>query len=189
MIPSATLTQFNWIDVLLFMPVMFRGVYIGIKEGVVIELFKTLGLVLISYFTLHYYSPLGDFLANNTPALPEGCYIFSYIFISFLIWVGFTLGRQSILTIVKVETAGLLKTWGGAILGFLRGILLSSIIFIFLLMWNGSYLTGSIRQSYFGNRLTCASPNVYKFVFENIIAKFSPDERLNRRLFKLVEEE
>lgn len=187
--PNTALTQFNWVDVLLIMPIMFRGVYIGVKQGIIIEFFKTLGLVFISYFTLHYYSPMGDFLANNTPALPEGCYIFSYLLISFLIWGGFTFGRQSILTIVKVEAAGLVKSWGGAIFGFLRGTLLSSMILIFLLLWNADYLSGSIRQSYFGSKLAYASPNVYKFVFEGIIAKFSPDDRLNRRLFKLLEEE
>lgn len=182
------LTQFNWVDALVFTPILLRSIYIGVRQGFVVEFFKTLGILFISYFTLHYYSSLGDFLAGKTSIAPELAQIIFYLAISFFIFIGFMFIRQGLFCIIKVEVVTLLKSWGGAILGFVRGIFLTSIIFIFLLVSNNKYLIDSIKQSYFANKVIHIAPYSYRFMFNNLVSKFSAEEKLNPDLFKMLEE-
>lgn len=184
------LAQLNWIDLLIFLPILFRSIYIGLRQGVITEFFKILGVISASYFTLHYYPLLGNFLAGAMPVTLElePCLIFSYLFLFFLVIITFIFIRQVILTVTKIETVNLLMIWGGVILGFLRGIFLTSMIFIFLFLLTNNYLTGSVRQSYFGNKVIRVAPVTYRFIFDNLVVNFFPDEKLNQGIFKMLDE-
>lgn len=183
------LARVNWVDVLLLLPIVFRAAYIGVRQGVIIEFFKISGVFVISYFTLHYYTVFGEFLAGISPVAFEICAIFSYFVISSLILAVFAIIRQSILKVIKIEAAVMLKAWGGVILGFVRGLLFTSLVFISLLLFHNNYLTGSIKQSYFGSRLVMAAPAVYQGIYNNLVIKFNKHERMNYDLLDLLEEE
>jgi uncharacterized membrane protein required for colicin V production len=181
------LSRFNWIDILV-VTVLFRSTYIGVKKGFVIELFKNIGIIFTCFFTLHYYVRLGNFLADKTPVAQTTCWLFSYLVISFLILLISTLARHSFLRIIKIETVELLRWLGGGVLGLARGGILASIICLFFVISNVTYLKGSVRQSYSGEKIINIAPNTYRFIFDNLVTKFAPEAELNHTLFEKMEE-
>ncbi|MFQ5681382.1 MAG: CvpA family protein [Candidatus Omnitrophota bacterium] len=176
------LSQFNWIDIFIVI-ILLRSSYMGIKQGFVTELFKLLGIILNIYLSLHYYPLLGNFFSQKSP-LPQGiANIFSYLSIGFGLFIVFGLVRHSLLTIIRIETTDLLSRWGGVTLGLIRGILIASLVCLFFLICNNGYLKGSLRQSYFGERIVMAAPTTYRMIFRGLVVKFSPGSRINKDVF------
>lgn len=183
------LTKFNWVDVFVFTPILLRALYIGVRQGFIIEFFKTAGVFAVSYLSLHYYLVVGGVLSGKTPFASDAINAAAYFTIICAVFLSFFFIRRGFLSIFKIETITLFNAWGGAALGFIRGILTTSIVMVFLLILNNAYLAGSVKESFFGGRLVRASPAVYRFIFDNFTAKFSPDEQINQNVFQILEAE
>ncbi|HDZ77381.1 MAG TPA: CvpA family protein [Candidatus Omnitrophica bacterium] len=180
------MSQLNWIDVLII-TLLFRSTYIGAKQGVIVEIFKLLSFISISFFTLHYYAVWGDFLNNATPLDKSASYVFCYLLITSVLLFIFKFARHSFLRIVKIEVIEFLSFWGGVLFGFIRGFLVSSLICLFFFVFTGDYLKGSVRQSFSGGRVLKISPVVYKSIYNGLIIKFNPNSELNEELFDSLE--
>ncbi len=180
------LSQLNWIDVLI-VALLFRSTYIGAKQSVVVETFKLLSFICISFFTLHYYAVWGDFLYNATPIDKAASYVLCYLLISSLFLFIFKFARHSFLRIVKIEVIGFLRFWGGILFGFIRGFFVSSLICLFFFVFTNDYFKGSVRQSFSGGKVLKISPVVYKSIYNGLIIKFNPNSELNEELFDSME--
>jgi len=184
---SETLKHFNWVDILA-VALLFRACYIGFRQGIIVEFFKLLGVLFASFFALHYYWRLGTFLSELAPVANVACNAFSYLVLISLSIVLFLLFRKSIFTVIHIEVADLLKSFGGLLLGSLRGVLAASLVFIFFNVTEGPYLAASLRHSRIGSSVVKAAPFTYKFMLEGIFSKFSSQIKLNRELFNALEE-
>jgi uncharacterized membrane protein required for colicin V production len=60
------LQQFNWVDVFVVI-LLLRIIYCAIKNGIFIEFFKLLGMLLSCYLFLHYYTKLSVFFKRRIP--------------------------------------------------------------------------------------------------------------------------
>jgi uncharacterized membrane protein required for colicin V production len=129
---------------------------------------------------------LGDFIFAKT-SLPLD---FSD-FISFLVLVitgyfFFFMLRITVLHLLKVEPINFFNRWGGALVGFLRAILTLSLLISSFYLSTIEYFEKSAKKSFSSSYLTEISPKTYKFLFENLFVKFSPDEKLNERIFEVL---
>lgn len=173
--------QFNWLDIVVII-IFVRTVYIAVKNGFPVEIFKLAGTVFSIYVSLHYYTGLSDAFTNK---LISNIFPVEFIdFISFLIltilgyFVFFVL-RWIFFRFVKIETISMLNRWGGAFTGSIRALLLISLVMYGLMISSVSYLHDSVKRSYFGKPAFKFAPAVYSGMWNGILSKFITQEKLN----------
>lgn len=183
-----TLTKFNWIDIFVISLVLITS-YKGAKKGFVIEIFKLSGVVLSFYAALHYFSQASDSLLEYFPNLGI---IFSdfacFAFLALVSYLSMAAIREILRRFFKTEATTGLNRWGGLILGFIRGIFLASLLLISFYFLGVNYLRGSVKKSYLGSRMVLTDVKVYEFIFGGIVSKFTPDEKLNKDIYEVLEE-
>lgn len=184
-----TVTKFNWIDIVIVCLILITS-YKGSQKGFLTEMFKLLGVILSIYLSLHYFSKASDYLLNHFKNLDV---IFSdfvcFVVIVVLSYAAVTLLREVFSHFVKVEAVSVLERWGGLALGFARGLLLVSMLLIIFHLSTVPYLKGSVKKSYLGAQLALSDVKVYEFLFNGIASKFAQEERLNKDIYEVFEEQ
>jgi uncharacterized membrane protein required for colicin V production len=176
------LRQFNWLDILILL-LIFRVLYISIKGGFAVEVFKLTGLLSAIYLSMHYYLTIADFVRNALP-LEEKMPLEFLDFLVFLIlasigYLFFLLLRSAFNNLIKIEAVSTLNKWGGLVLGSFRSLILSSLLIFLLAISSVPYLKSSTKASYLGGRLVSISVNIYTWGWFNIFSKFVSSEKLN----------
>ncbi|MDP3143109.1 MAG: CvpA family protein [Candidatus Omnitrophota bacterium] len=183
--PSDLITNLNWVDILIIIAII-RIVYIGVRQGLIVEFSKVLGLIFALMLSFHYYKTLSNLIHSNSP-LPIGFSdLICFNVLLLVVVLIFKFIREGLGLIVKVESASFANTWGGLLLGGLRAWIFSSILIFILLISGFSYIEKSARQSYGASRIIKVAPAIYSFSFESIISKFFPSEKINNTVFDVV---
>jgi len=181
------ISQFNWIDIIIIICIV-RMCYVGLKTGVGVEIFKTLGLLFCAFIALHFYIIIGSFLNSKMPPLPvEPASIFCYVVLVTIVTLLFRILREGFFAIVKSETISLLSKWLGLFLGFLRGILVSGFMLYGLLISTNHYCDLSVRTSYFGLKAAAVPIKIYEGVYNGAISKIFPDQPFNSEPIRVLE--
>ncbi|OGX31420.1 MAG: hypothetical protein A3G37_02170 [Omnitrophica WOR_2 bacterium RIFCSPLOWO2_12_FULL_46_30] len=185
---NETLTKFNWIDIVVAALVLIMS-YRGFKKGFIVEMFKLSGIVLSIYVSLHYFSRASDFLYQRFPIIK----LINWDFICFTIlavmsYLAMAAARNIFCRFVKVEAASGLNKWGGLAAGFFRGSLTASMLFLLFYFSTVAYLKESVKKSYLGSQCVVSDVKVYEFIFNNIVLKFSPGDKLNQGIYEVLEE-
>ena len=178
------ITSINWIDVLITI-IALRILYIGIKLGIVIELFKLVSVFFAVFVTLHYFSSLSQFLHDKVSISDNVSMVIAYAFLWFTVIFVFKLIRDGITTVFKVEAHSLFDKWGGLVIAIGRGLLISSLAVFFLLTPRVEYFKKTIEHSVMGSRLVHVAPKFYESCYDGLVSKFFPHEELNKSVFTL----
>ncbi len=184
--PVEALSGFNWVDVLLA-AICIRTVYVGVKNGFVVEMFKTLGVLFAVFVTLHYYGGMSKFIQEKTH-LPQGitdAVIFGILWA--LVVVIFKFVRDGFTVLFRVEAHSLLDRWGGLAVCVFRAALLCSMAVLLLRALSSDYLTKNLQKSLTAPKLVWLSPRVYEACYDNFVSKFFPNETLNKSVFTLTD--
>jgi len=183
--PSELITKLNWVDILMIIAIV-RIVYIGARQGFVVEFSKILGLVIALVVAYHYYIGFSNIVVSGSP-IPTGFSdLICFSSLLGLIVLAFKFIREGLALIIKAEPIPILHTWGGLLLGALRAwIFISVFAYIFLVSGFG-YLEKTTRQSYSVNHIINVSPQIYAYSFDNIISKFFPSEKINNVVFNII---
>jgi len=183
--PSELITKLNWVDILVIIA-LIRIIYIGVRQGFIVEFSKTLGVVFAIILSFHYYITFSSFIHTHSP-LPASfsdLICFTALFIGVILLFKFI--REGLALVIKAEPIPFLNSWGGLILGGLRAWLVTS-VFIYVLLISGfSYIEQSARQSYGFNYIIHAAPQTYSFSFNNLIGKFFSGEKINQTVFDVI---
>lgn len=182
------LLNLNWVDILILC-IVVRMIYSGSKSNIGSEFLSLVWVALATFVILHYYARLGEWLhkAIFLPTLVQDLMAFILIWLSVYILLKIILQGWNL--IFKVEAAGALNQWGGAILGAVQGVFVCGLIFVFLLVAGNDYLRKMAKQSFTGFYLVDFSPKVYRLFFDGLVVKFFPQEELNEGVFHLGEEQ
>lgn len=173
--------QINWVDVLVAI-LLVRSCYLGFKNGLFIEFFKTLGTISAIYFAMHYYTLFSDLLGNRfkIEKIPLEFLDFIVFVILAIVSYGFFVGlRYSLSRFIKTEVVPLLNKWGALFIGLVRGLFLVSLVAFMLLISTVGYLKDSVNNSYSGKRLIKVATSTYSFLWNSIFSKFMPNEKFN----------
>ena len=178
------LSSFNWVDILIIV-IAARVIFIGAQKGLVIELFKLIGIFLTTFFTLHFYIRLGKFLHKFLfiPVFLEET--ISFIFLVILFIVIFKFIRDGFLLLIKAEAQPTINQWGGAIVGSLRSILICGLIINLFFVIGTKYLANKAQNSFFGYYLVDLSPKIYEACYKGFVSKLFPNEEYNKEVFSL----
>lgn len=181
------LTRLNWIDFIV-LSVLIRVLYVGGKNGFIVELFKLIGITFTTYVSLHYYVKFSDFIVQRLPKMQVPMEFVHFLVFILLVAVSysiFVLVRRAFCNLVKMEAAPVLSKWGGVFLGIGRGILTSSLVIIVLLMSIFPYLNASVRKSYSGRPLFSVAAGTYSVIWNGFMSKFMAGEKFNDAISKI----
>ena len=174
--------RFNWVDVL-FVTLLIRVCYIGLKNGILPEFFRLLGLLSAFIISFNSYTLISHFFSTHTKwigARLDGV-SFLFIFLSIL-FIFKVLASASSLLLSGGGISGLGRIIG-LVLGFGRGVLLISLIHILFVNGPFGYLSRSVEKRSFSGQYTSRPAS---FVYE-IGIKFYPWRKTETPLVKLLE--
>jgi len=185
------LKNFNWLDIGILI-IIFRVLYIAIKNGFTTEFFKFLGVICAVYLSMHYNGAVADFIRARLP-VEEKMPLEFLDFLVFLILAiagnfVFVLLRNVVNNLIKIEAVSTLNKWGGLLLGALRSVLLVSLILFALVISSIPYLKNSVKDSYLGPKVFSTAVNTYSWIWNNVFSKFAPLEKQNSTVLEAEEE-
>lgn len=187
---SEIISRFNWVDIVVVCTVL-ATTSSGLRGGFIVGIFRTIGIAISTFVAIHYFSGMADFLMERVPNF--GIYFadpLSFLFLFTLSYLLVFLVRLGLCFLLKVEAANnALNRWGGFALGAVRGILISSLLVIFMNVSFINYLQRSVRKSYFNKRAAYVDLNIYEFLFNKVFSKFSPGKKLNKNVYDIIENE
>ncbi len=183
------ISQMNFVDIVIII-IALRICYIAAVMGLVVELFKLLGVLFATYISLHYYTSISDIIQRNF--FPK---VMPLEFIDFLVFVilavaaylGFIVLRSIFYRVIKLETTPKINKLGGLIFGFARAYFSIGLLVFTLLISSVSYLNNSAKHSYLGSRAILISSRTYNWIWESIVSKFSPKEKFNPTVKEVTE--
>lgn len=184
MLTEEVVKSINWVDILVA-AIVIRIIYIGIKRGFVVELFKLIGVLSAVFVTLHYFSSFSQLLQDNAH-LPLGmANIVAYGTLWGVVVLVFKLVRDGVLVLLKIEAHSGFDKWGGMVLAAGRAVLLSSLTLLFLSAATVGYFTKNLEKSLMASRVIRVAPGIYEGLYDGVVSKFFPDEKLNTFAFTL----
>ena len=177
MTAGSIFSQINWVDIFVLI-LLIRATYVGLRCGLLGEIFKTLGIIAALFVSIRYHSNLAQFLTQQVffskLSLPVNQGI-SFACLLLAVMLIFKLGwfiAQSIMQL-KLKVAGSVEKIGGVICGFIRGGIVASLILFALNLLPLDYLKKSINEdSWSGSRLIKVGPAIH-----HTIIKFSLSEK------------
>lgn len=174
--------KLKWFDFFIII-LLLRTCYIAVKCGIIIEIFKTLGLILAIFLSLHFYTAVSESLNArfSMSAIPlEFLDFLVFVILAICGYFAFLILRMTFSRLVKTEAVSLFNKWGGLTLGILRGILLIGFVTYALVISSVIYLKTSVNNSYFGKTTLGIAPSVYRGLWEVIVSKFSAKDSYNQ---------
>jgi membrane protein required for colicin V production len=184
--------QFNWVDIFVII-LSVRVLYIAVKNGLPVELFKLLGTIAAIYLSLHYYTILSDWIAGLLPEAKDKMPLEFIDFLAFAIlaivaYLIFVLLRSLIYRFIKMEAVPRLNKWGGFILGIARAYLLVGLVIFMLAISSVAYFKSSVKKSYAGGHLFKVAPGIYNGVWNSLMSKFMNKEKFNKTIPEVEED-
>lgn len=179
--------QLRWADIIVVI-IIARCIYIGIKRGFAVEIFKLAGTLLASFTCLHYYSVIGGFI-SKPEVIPADLGNFIAFIVLFAVFLFFSfLIREMFLFLIKLQPVEALDKWGGAFLGGIRSIFLSGLILLIFIVSPIGFLEKGARTSFFGIHTFGTVAKTYSFIAEKMVKPLFPNENINEAIFKAIEE-
>jgi uncharacterized membrane protein required for colicin V production len=81
--------------------------------------------------------------------------------------------------LVKVEVVPNLSRFVGLSLGLIRAALVISLLIFALIVSGNGYFNRSVDKSYLGRKFSVIAPNAYNLMFQSLVSKFNPQEKMN----------
>ena len=176
------LIKFNWVDIL-FVTLIIRICYVAFKNGFLPEFFRLFGLLAAFIISFNSYTALSAFIAAHAKwtGIKPAVISFSFIFLAILlIFKMLSVGVSMLLGHENVSRPNKLT---GLTLGFVRGLLFVSLVYVFFVNSPFGYLSTSAKdRSFSGNFFSRVAPAVY-----NACVTFYPGGKNETPLVRLLE--
>jgi len=169
----------NWIDVALLI-LLVRIIFAGVQNGFISEFFKSLGIVVTVFVSLHYYSFLAALIVQKTHLHWPYWDLAVFAVLWVLVTLFFRLMRLGLIYLFKVETnhEGFNK-YAAGVVAVGRGILVSSLTLFLILLMHHGFLTRMAMRSYSFKITGHAAVGTYTFLYNHLIDKLCPGEHYN----------
>ncbi len=186
-----SLKQLNWLDIFVLM-LIFRVCYIALKTGFLVEVFKFAGTIVAMCVSMRYYAGFSAGVSRILPFLQDVpvklLELSVFIILASGTYLLFVFLRNLTNNLFKIEAASGLNKWGGLVLGSLRSLLFASLILFTLVISGSRYLKESIKNSYLGIKALSVSTNVYPWIWNNLLYRFSDTENKNKAVLDAEKE-
>lgn len=168
---------------------------IGIKKGLVEELLKIVGLVVAIIVASHFVNIGADFLADFFNTQPGKMTVVSFIVIALGTMILFRILIAMIKGILRFAMLGWLDRTGGAAFGTVKGaILLSALVWLFILLPTGNIVSDLEQESKSFPAVRSVVPSLYQLfkvvlpaggTFMDQVREYIPVDKASEELTKL----
>jgi membrane protein required for colicin V production len=156
-----SLTKFGWIDIV-FVTLLIRIGYIGLKSGFLPEIFRLFGLFSAFVLSFNNYTLISGFLTNHTKRSGASLDVVSFLFIFLATLFIFKLLAMLAGLLSNRENVSLPNRISGLIFGLCRGALLISLVYTFFINSHVDYLSKSAgEKSVLGQYIAGVAPFAY----------------------------
>jgi uncharacterized membrane protein required for colicin V production len=177
----------NWFDIFIVILIL-RASFVAAKTGISVEFFKFLGIIMAVFCALHYYAAAAlslEKILHFDSSPTEFIEFLACLIIALLVYLAVVALRKAFFLMFKIEAQSAIAKWGGFFLGLLRGMLISSLIMFLFAISSIGYLKKSVATSYLGSRYYNTAPQVYSYLWENLVGKFAANEKFNKAVLEL----
>jgi len=176
-----TIMQFNFLDIVIIV-IALRICFIAFQKGIAVEFFKLLGIIFGTYVALHYYTSFSDMLGRRFMLKEMPLEFLDFIVFIMLAaggYLGFVILRSLFYRFIKIEAVPKLNQLGGLILGVMRVFFVIGLLTYTLMISSVKYLNEAVKYSYLGSRSGEISAGTYRWLWHNLVSKFSGNEKFN----------
>jgi membrane protein required for colicin V production len=174
-----TIQKFNWVDIVIA-AVMIRALYAGFKRGFINEVLHLLAVVLTIFVVFHYTPVCVHFLEKSIFFKPQVARSVTFISLWMLVALVTRFIRGAIFLLFKIEAKTFLDKAGGIAVSAVRGLLVCSLMLWLFFSAGNEYVTRTVKSSYLSPRVVDLAPDVYRGIFNIVVAKYFPKERLKQ---------
>jgi uncharacterized membrane protein required for colicin V production len=179
--------RMNYVDILMVFTCGWC-IYIGAKQGILSEFCKLLGMFFATFITLHYFLTFARFLKRTLNIPDELNVLLSFLFLWLVVVVLFNFVREGWGIMLRGEPHPIVNKIGGILLAIPRAMLVCGMMFMLLFISNHEELAKQARTSISAFYFIDLSPGFYRQIFDTLISKGFPRERMNEVVFTLKEE-
>ncbi len=138
------MTYISWVDLLVII-VVLRSTYVGSQRGFFGELFHIFGICLVIVFSIHFYTPVSNFL-NQYLFIPLNiAYIIGFLIVTIVIYLIFKCIYGFLRKVIKIEAFPVINKIGGSVLGFCKGFAIATFLIFIMLLTPIRYITESAK--------------------------------------------
>lgn len=183
--------KFNWVDVVILLTVV-RGIYVGYKSGLSQEFFRFLALIAAYYSALIFHADVARFIAEHSLIKEKWALLIAFIGVATFFFVLVIVLFKLLQKWVRLEFANNLNTYGGALAGGLRGLIIVSLILFALFFIPDQFVKRQIyTNSFLGYYAIEYTPNIYarlsKWISSHDLSGRAIFDRFEREKLKLSE--
>lgn len=168
----------NWVDIIIIL-ILVRIVYIGVQTGVVIELFKLLGVLVTSFLTLQYFTTLAHFFHQITKAPEPWMIPLAFLLLWGVLFFACKLLRDAIFLVFTIEAQSLVDKWGGALLSIVRFFLVASMTLFAFFLTGEKYIQSKVATSFSKKYAMNAAPGFYHGMWDGFFSKLFAGKKPN----------
>ncbi len=182
---SQFFANFTVMDVFVGMVIVWCC-WAGFRSGILIEIFKIAALFSAIFIGLHFYLRLSNFLNTRLPFLTPVSQILAYsLLIGMCIGV-FRIFRDGVVVFFRQDGMKAVSRGIGLMLGFGRGLLLSSMMLLGCLLIDQAMVTRMVRDALASQLLLTWSPSIYSGIFQSVVKPVFSSEPENIQVLSLV---
>ena len=180
----------NWFDFIWAIALVF-GIWNGLRTGLLGEIIRFAGWVLMIWLGMRYYIPVGDWVKATANFDEEPARLTAFVAIVLVVYlVMLVIRKVGHRWMVKTKSAASLENFGGMILGALRMALVMTVLTIWLTLtrspfWHKQVSHGSVCSG----AVLRTVPTVAKVADKKFPEKFPFFKDLERPLDRDVDED
>ena len=159
----------NWLDIVLAIPLLWF-MYKGFRNGLIMELASLAALVLGIFIALHFSIYAEEYLRENFEIAEKYLYIISFAITFIIVAVLVFLAGKIIHKLVSIIALGFLNKIAGGVFGFLKAVLVLSVILYFLNEFdtNSSILKKDVKEkSHLYEPIESIVPMIFPWIDKN----------------------
>lgn len=159
----------NWLDIVLAIPLLWF-MYKGFRNGLIMELASLAALILGIFIALHFSIYAEEYLRENFEIADKYLYIISFAITFIIVAVLLFLAGKIIHKLVSIIALGFLNRIAGGVFGFLKAVLVLSVILHFLNKFdtNSSILKKDVKEkSHLYKPIESIVPMIFPWIDKN----------------------
>jgi len=176
--------DFSWAMDILCGFLLFAGIYLGFKRGMLIGLYNLIAILIVTIFVVHNYINFTEFMRKKIPAVPPlyGDFLSFFVLLVvslIIVW----LFRGVLLFFVSTEEMGKPEKAFGAVLGFFSGLVVTSLWMLALYLSPWQNMESSISEGSLTRRLVFVPSYIYNIAVDYIIRPIDEDFSANTAVY------
>lgn len=162
----------NWYDVVV-VGAMFYGVWSGIRAGLMGEIIRVIGLILMLVLAAQFHQPVGDWMSATSPFPDDASQLIAFVSIAVVVylitvWIRLATRKQ----MLEVKTSPMVENVGGGFAGAIRMVLIMAWVTVALSLTLNSSLRDEFgANSRFGSLVLDNLPTVRTAMQKNLPQK------------------